>query len=411
MRTNESMVRRTYGLLWLSQTLSRFGDGFFFIAVSWLVFADTHSPWALGVLWFGRRAVTAMSGSLLAPLTDRVDRRRLMVALDLARAALAAAPVAAAAHGALPPWLLYAVLLATAVCTTPYTPAAYAVLARIVAPERLARANALLAGGLEVMYLVGPAAGGLFIARFGAPSSMAVDAVTYALSAALVAALPHAAGAVAAARRLEPYGHALAVGWRMIREDGMLRLLTALNAIAGSTDMVFAVLMVPFVRVVLHGGAAAVGLLEASLSAGVILASLLAARRGFAPGASAVGACVAAFCLLTAGLALAPSLAWAFGLQAAAGVATGLFQIRSQVLFQTLVADARLGRTLAAQSAALAASQSLSALLAGALPLVAGVAGAFGVFGAAGALLSGGLTLARGRVAPGLATAGEDGAT
>lgn len=389
-------MKRAYWLLWLSQTLSRFGDGFFFIAVSWLVFARTGSPWALGLLWCLRRGLTAVAGMLLGPVADRVDRRRLMVALDLCRALLVAAPLAAATAGALRTWELYAVLLSTAILATPYQPSAYAVLARAVPREALARANAVLAGGLEVMYLVGPALGGVFIARFGAPRSMAVDAVTLGLSALLILALPKAVGTVSReARRAEAYRASLAVGWRLIREDATLRALTVLNAVVGSTDMVFQVLMVPFVRLVLHGGAGAVGLLEASLSGGVILASLVAARAGWTMGARLTQLCVTAFCLGTAALALAPDLAWALGLQVAAGVATGLFQIRSQVLFQSLVGDERLGRTLAGRSAVNAASQSLSAVLAGALPFVAGVAGAFGAFGLAGAVLSAALAVSR----------------
>lgn len=388
---------RSYALLWLSQTLARFGDGFFFIAVGWLVFADTRSPLALGLLWFARRGLTAVAGTLLGPVADRVDRRRLMVGLDLGRAALTALPLGAALAGALHTWELYAVLLATAVLTTPYTPSAYAVMARIVPQAQLVRANALLAGGLEVMYLVGPALGGLFIARFGAPRSMAVDSATYVLSALLVAALPAAAGAVRAARRLERYGASLAVGWRLIRTDPTLRALATLNAVAGSTDMVFAVLMVPFVRLVLHGGAGAVGLLEASLSGGVIVASLVAARPGWRMGPLAVGLAVTAFCLATGALALAPTLAWALALQVAAGVGTGLFQIRSQALFQAMVGDDRLGRTLAARNAVLAGTQATSALAAGVAPILAGVAGAFGVFGAIGAVLSLGLSARLGR--------------
>jgi hypothetical protein len=53
---------RSYWLLWLGQTISRFGDGFFFIAVSWLVYADTGSALALGVLWMARSSRHRSSG-------------------------------------------------------------------------------------------------------------------------------------------------------------------------------------------------------------------------------------------------------------------------------------------------------------------------------------------------------------
>ncbi len=379
-------MRRAYWLLWTGQVVSRFGDGFFFIAVGWLVYANTGSPLALAVLWFARLAAAALAKTLAAPLVDRFERRRLMVALDLLRALTTVTPWLLALAGALHTWEVYAVLVATGILGTPYMPAAYALLPGVVDRERLLRANAWLEGGLQAMYLLGPAVGGLFIAAFGAPRSMAVDALSYLACAAFVAAIPRAAAS--AARRREPYGAAVAAGWRLLRGDATLRALTAMQAILGSTDMVVAVLMIPLVRDVLHGGAAGVGLLEASLSAGVIAASLVAHRR-MRP--LAVWLSVTGFCLATAALVLAPTLAWALVLQVAAGVGSGLFDIRSVALFQAMVGDERLGRTIATRDAVRTASQSASSLVAGAVSLIAGVPGAFAVFGLAGAVLSAGL--------------------
>jgi hypothetical protein len=317
-----------------------------------------------------------------------------MVALDLSRALLTAAPLALALAGALQPWHLYAVLILISILGTAYGPATYATLPRLVELGRLLRANAWLSGGLEAMYLAGPAAGGLFIARFGPPQAMAVDAVSFLVSAALIFALPAAAGRPSAEARREPYRGALAVGWRLLRDDATLWALTAMNAIQGATDMVFGVLMVPFVRSVLHGGPVDVGLFEASLSAGVILAALIAPHRGWDRHPLAVWLCVVAFCLATGALAVARTVAVAIALQAAAGIAAGLFDIRATTLFQSTVANDRLGRTFALRDAARSATQSGSALLAGVLPLLVGVAGVFGVFGLVGAGLGAAVTFA-----------------
>jgi MFS family permease len=387
-------VSRPFWLLWLSQTLSRFGDGFFFLAVNWLVFQDTRSVWALGVMACARLGLRALAGVVLGPLSDRVDRRRLMIVLDGVLTLLMALPLALFLAGRLATWAIYGVVFVITILNAPYAPSAYAVLARVAPTGRLGRANALLAGGREMMYLVGPAVAGVVIARFGAPRAMAVDAATCALSALLLFALPPALGPIGRAptrsggEGTRPrYAASLAVGWRLIRSDPRLLALTVLNAIVGSTDTVFLVLMVPFVRVVLGGGATAVGLLEASLSGGVLLVSAFLARSEWAPRERVVALSVVVFGLMTAALAVAPNLLWALVLQALAGVAIGLFDIRSQVVFQSLVGDERLGRTLAARSTALAAAQAVAALVAGALPLLVGVAATFGVFGVAGATL------------------------
>lgn len=397
---------RPYWLLWLGETVSRFGDGFFFIAVGWLVYAQTGSVLALGLLWFVRRATTALAKALAAPLADRVDRRHLLVTLDVIRAVLTVAPFALQQAHLLQTWQLYAVLAAVGIVSTPYMPAAYALLPRLVRREDLAGANAWLQGGLEAMYLLGPAAGGLFIASFGAAPSMALDGTSYALCAALIAALPAAAGRVAVGARSARYRASLASGWRTLRSHADLAALTFLMATEGATDMVFGVLMIPLVTEVLHGGAAAVGLLEASLSGGVILASLAAPGIAWNRRPLLLWTTVPVFCLATAGLALAPTLAWAILLQVAAGLANGLFTIRAQTLFQVLVADEYLGRSLGFRDAFGAATQSGSALLIAAIAAGVGVAGAFGVVGALGAAVSLGIAW-RGRRQGVLASAAD----
>jgi hypothetical protein len=79
---------------------------------------------------------------------------------------------------------------------------------------------------------------------------------------------------------------------------------------------------------------------------------------------------------------------WALSMQVAAGTSVGLFDIRASALFQTLVGDEQLGRTIAARDSLRMASKSASALLAGALPVLIGVAGSFGAFGWVGAVIS-----------------------
>ena len=74
------------------------------------------------------------------------------------------------------------------------------------------------------------------------------------------------------------------------------------------------------------------------------------------------------------------------------GVGGGRFGIRSVALFQAMVGYERLGRTIATRDAVRTATQSGSALVAGAVSLIAGVPGAFAVFGLAGALLSAAIT-------------------
>lgn len=392
---NRSLMRKSFWLLWVGELTSRFGDGFFFIAMGWLVYADTGSPLAIGLLVFLRLVATSLVRLLAAPLTDRVDRRRLMMTLDGGRALLLLVPLALATRGLLQTWELFAIQVVASILATPYTAAQTALVADLAPRIALPRANALLTGGLEAMYLVGPAVGGLFIAHYGAVRSIAADGASFALCAGALALIPSClrGNTRNLGPRIVTYGQALSEGWTLLRRQALLWSLTGIRAVSGSTDMVFGVLMIPLVRTVYHGGAGDVGFLEASLSAGVILASLVSTRKVWDRRPSMVLVGVPIFCLATAALAICPNIFWAVALQVVAGLSVGVFDVRIQTAFQSVVEGDQIGRTVALRDAMGNAFQSGSALLAGALAVGVGVTSTFGVFGILGAAVSAGLIL------------------
>ncbi len=374
---------RRFWLLFTGLTVSRFGDGFLTIGVLWQIYAQTGSVAALAATYAVYWAALSAARTLTGPLADRYDRRRLMVTLDLARAALTAVPLGLAMVHDLPAWVLAAVYVATGGLSTTYGPASSASLPRLVEPRALPRANSLLYGASEAAHLIGPGVGGLVIAALGAPQAMALDGLSFALCAACIAALPLRAGGG---------GHgaaatSLAAGWREIRRRPALSVIAALLAALWATDTVFLVLFVPLVIDRLHGGSAGVGLLESSVSAGAIVAAWLAQRARPA----LIWASVPLFCLSTAAMAVAPTMGWAYLLQALAGFFTGLFLIRANTTYQVTVPDGLLGRTMAARQAAVSAARSGGALLAGGLALGLGIAATFGAVGLAGAAVSGAL--------------------
>ena len=372
---------RRYWLLWTGLVVSRFGDGFLGIGVLWQVFVQTGSVMDLGLTFATYSAALAAGRLLLGPLADRHDRRRLMVTLDVTRAVLTVVPLLLTLAGALPVWVLAAVYVATGVLTTAYSPAASASLPQLVRGGALPRANRWLYGGSEAAHLIGPAVGGLMIAAVGAPRAMALDGISFLLCALCVVALPLGAGGGGAA----PAG--IAAGWREVRRSPILSAIAWLSATLWGTDTVFIVLFVPLVVTRLHGGAADVGLLEAAVSAGAIVASWLAGRW---PSAW-VWPAVPMFCLATAAMAVAPSMLWAYVLQALAGLFTATFMIPASVIYQQTAPDQLLGRAFAARGALTSASRSGAALLAGAVAAALGVAATFGAIGIAGFAVSGAL--------------------
>lgn len=390
-------MTRSFWCLWSGLTVSRFGDGFLAVAVLWQIFAQTGSILALSVTYVAYFAAIGLSRALIGPLADHMNRRRLMVSLDLIRAVLTGIPLILVAFAGLPAAVLAVVYVATGVLQTAYGPASSAILPRLVSPESLGRANSWLFGASEAAHLLGPVAGGLAVAAFGAPQAVALDGLSFALCSACLALIPSGAGGggTGPAEGEEPYLRRVGAGWRVIRSSPQLSLIAGLQATLFGTDAIFLVLFVPLVALRFHGGATDVGLLEASISAGALVSSFVAGRASWTARPILPWLCTPLFCLATASMAVAPNMAWAYALQALAGLTTGLFLIPSTLAYQADVADGLLGRAFAARGTVVSGGRVVGSLLAGAVGVLAGVGAAFGGIGIAGAVL-GGILIASG---------------
>src|SRR5438046_1781359 len=104
--------RRDFGIFWLGQTISNLGSSFTLFALPLLIFTLTGSAMNLGVASACAFLPYLFFGLVIGAWVDRVDRKRLMIAADIGRAAvLSTIPLLAALH-ALSVWWVYAVAFA-----------------------------------------------------------------------------------------------------------------------------------------------------------------------------------------------------------------------------------------------------------------------------------------------------------
>src|SRR5574339_704753 len=76
---------RNYLLFWSGFTLSSVGDSLTRVALTWLVFEETHSAQALGMLTIAYTAPILVGGLMAGPLLDRFSARRVMLVDNLIR--------------------------------------------------------------------------------------------------------------------------------------------------------------------------------------------------------------------------------------------------------------------------------------------------------------------------------------
>ncbi|WP_330328296.1 MFS transporter [Streptomyces sp. NBC_00536] len=180
---------RNFRLFWLSRILSGAGSAVAYVAMPVLVYEKTHSPLLVSFVAAGEAMPYVFFGLLAGALADRLDRRRIMVAADLANSVcLTSVPLAAATHS-LTTVHIVAVAFVSSTLYVFFDAAGYGVVPAVVGRERLAQANSLIWGGETTVRIIGTAMAGLLIGVLGTTGALALQSVTFLISALLVGAM------------------------------------------------------------------------------------------------------------------------------------------------------------------------------------------------------------------------------
>jgi MFS family permease len=274
-----ALRHRDFRLLWTGQAVSLVGDGIYLVAIAWLVYDISNEPGALAVVGFAW-TLPQVAGLLLAGvLSDRFERRRLLVIADLFRCVAIGAIAALAFADATELWHLVALVVVYGFGQALFQPAFTAIVPEVVPRAELLQANALRELLEPIgMRFVGPALGGALIALFGVATAFLVDAATFLVSALAVARIaprPPPRAERGSLRR------DLAEGFAYVRAHAWLwGTLTGAALFLLCTYGPFEVLLPYIIKNELGGDAATFGTVLAAGGAGSIVGALLLGRTG-----------------------------------------------------------------------------------------------------------------------------------
>jgi MFS family permease len=270
---------RDFRVLWAGMTVSLIGDGVFLIAISWTAFKLWNAPGALAVIGIAMTVPTICCLLAGGAVSDRFDRRRVLIASDLARAVSVALLAVLGFGGGLTFPLLALLAAAYSAAGAFFTPAFDAIVPSIVATDELASANSLDQFVRPLaLRLLGPALGGLLVARLGYSTAFAVDAVSFAASTAAIIALRTS---LRVTSQSDSTRTAIKEGFRFVRRHvwlwgTLLSAAIAYLAFLGPTEA-----LVPYlVKNELHGSAADLGIVYAAGGIGAVCAAVLMAQHG-----------------------------------------------------------------------------------------------------------------------------------
>jgi MFS family permease len=271
---------RDFRLLWTGMTISLVGDGIFLVAMAWQAYELWNAPAALSLLGIGMTIPTIAFLLPAGVLSDRVDRRSLMLCADLARALVLAALAVLALTGLLTFWELVLLVALYGVGTAFFTPAFEAIVPDIVPSADLAAANSLDQFVRPItLRLAGPALGGALVAGVGTGVAFSVDAFSFLISALAVFLMRPPAHP--RSEHVESSLGAVKEGLRFVRRRVWLWGTLVSAAIAYLAFMGPAEVLLPYVvKNELHASAGDLGLVFAAGGIGAIGAALFMGQRG-----------------------------------------------------------------------------------------------------------------------------------
>lgn len=375
--------------LFLSTLGSSFGTLLAAIALAIDVKDRTNSG-----LWVGAVVVvaflpTVLVGLTLGPLLDRLQRRSLMIGADLLRAAVFFALPFTTTAGQ-----IVALALVAGLATGFFRPAVYAGVPNLVSEEMLPEANALLQTVENISWGIGPVLGGLLTAAAGPHAAYWINAVSFLVSAALVAQIP--------ARLLQSETALTRGHWRdlgdgfvtVLRSRPLLAVLIAWGIASfgiGGTN----VAEIFLAKDTFNAGDFGYGLLFSGIGAGLVVGSFSSSavveRLGTA---KSYGAALFVMALGFGGAAASPNVWVAAVCCVVGGVGDGAAIVCNALLVQRGAADAMRGRALTLVMSATYVLTAVGSGLAGALEHVgprwiwAGAAVCFTLGGLAGLVLA-----------------------
>jgi MFS family permease len=360
---------RHYRFLFLNEGFAFLGSQITVVAVPLQVYLMTRSSLAVGLVGLAQLGPLLACSLVGGAVVDAIDRRTLMIWVQLARGALSAGLVVNALASRPALWPLY-VLTATSAGLSAFDgPARMAAVPALVRRELVPAAAALHQVLTQVGQVAGPAAAGLIVARASFSTAYAIDVGTFTVASLLALAM----------RRLPPGRGGTRASVASVWEG--LRFLRGRRALQGNfvidlNAMVFGMPRALFPALgtgLFGGGPATVGLLYAAPGAGALVGALLAGwvgnvrRQG-----RAVLVAVAVWGLAITVFGVAAWLPLALALLAVAGAADVFSAVFRNTILQLTVPDGLRGRLSAIHIAVVSGGPRLGDAESGAVATLAG---------------------------------------
>jgi MFS family permease len=383
-----ALRHRNFRLFWIGQLVSLTGSWMQSAAQWWLVHRLTQEPIWLGIVGTATFLPVFLFSFLGGVLADRLPKRRILVATQMASMTLAIGLAAFTYLGIVTVHhiVLFAFLLGTVNAID--MPARQAFVIELVGGEDLLNAVALNSSIFNAARVIGPAAAGLLIASTGEAVCFLLNGLSFL---PVIAGLATMRLAASAPRRAASLRQEIGEGFAFVRTAPRVQAVLAAVAVSSIFGMSFTVLLPVFADRILGSGPRGYGLLMGAVGLGAVGGALRLAGRTDVRGSGrriGIGMLVFGAALLALSFSRTFALSWIFLLVAGAAMITQL--ATTNTYLQRTAPDAIRGRVLSIYTFVLVGLAPLGTFSAGAVAQLFGAPWAVrlgGVLCLAGALV------------------------
>jgi len=265
---------RAFAVLWTATVISNIGTWMHEVGAGWLMTELSSSPLLVASVQAATTLPVFLFALVAGAVADIVDRRRLLIVINLLVSAAAACFAVLVALGLVTPLILIFFTFLLGAGAAFMAPAWQAIVPSLVPRADLAGAIALNSAGINISRAIGPALAGFLIVALGLWSPFALNALSFI---GIIAALIWWRPSLSVERRLPPerVGSAILAGWRYVLNSHPVRATLVRAAAFFLFASAFWAMLPLVAREGLSGGPTLYGLLLGAVGAGAVMGALV----------------------------------------------------------------------------------------------------------------------------------------
>jgi MFS family permease len=359
-----ALRHRNFRLFLSGQMISLVGTWMQQVAQSWLIYKLTGSAFLLGVVGFAGQVPALIFGPLGGHVSDRYDRRRVIILTQTLSMVLAFVLATLTLSHTIREWHILVLASCLGIVNAFDIPVRQAFIVQMVEREHLMNAIALNSSMFNGARIIGPAIAGITVAAIGEGWCFFANGVSYfaVIGGLLMMSIPRLAPQSIGSSPLAN----IAAGFQYVKETKPIRALLFLLGLVSFAGMPYTVLMPVFADSILHAGARGLGVLMGASGVGALVGSIaLATRRSVRGLGRWVAWASAGFSISAIAFAWSRSYALSIALLVPLGISMMVQMASSNTLIQSMVKEEFRGRVMAVYSMTFVGIGPFGALLAG----------------------------------------------